>query len=112
MFLILVDLTIITEGSSFHCVPLSKLFTQSFSTGLGPRSGHARFVTMGLSCNYRPISLTFIAVKVIERTIHYQIGSALCFKCLECYIHCLFLDYAKSIDSSLLRVPQRADNTS
>jgi len=67
---------------------LSKLFTQSMSTGKMPQdwvTGNVIHVFKKgdprLPSNYRPISLTSIIVKIMERIIRCQIGSALSSNC-------------------------------
>jgi len=69
-------------------VPLSKLFTQSMSTGKLPQDWVTANVVPvfkkgdpRLPSNYRPISLTSIIVKIMERIIRRQIGTALSSNC-------------------------------
>ena len=71
-------------GADFLAVPLSKLFQFFLSTGTLPRDWvTANIVPVykkgdsHLSSNYRPISLTSIVIKVMERIIHRQIIKAL-----------------------------------
>ena len=79
---------LLKKAASYICVPLSKLFTQSMSTGKLPQDWTTANVVPvfkkgdpRLTSNYRPISLTSIIVKVMERIIHCQIGSALSSNC-------------------------------
>ena len=75
---------LLTIGADFLAVPLSKLFQLSLSTGTLPRDWvTANIVPVykkgdsHLSSNYRPISLTSVVIKVMERIIHRQIVKAL-----------------------------------
>ena len=70
--------------AEFICEPLSQLFNQSMSSGTLHRDWTAANITpiykkgeRCLACNYRPISLTSIVVKVMERIICKQLISAL-----------------------------------
>ena len=79
---------LLKKAASYICLPLSQFFTQSLSTGELPqdwvianvvpafKKGYPR-----LPSNYRPISLTSIIVKVMEKIICCQIGSALSSNC-------------------------------
>ena len=71
-------------GADFLAAPLSKLFQLSLSTGSLPTDWvTANIVPVykkgdsHLSSNYRPISLTSLVIKVMERIIHRQIVKAL-----------------------------------
>ena len=79
---------LLKKAASYICVPLSKLFTQSMSTGKLPQDWTTANVVPvfkkgdpRLTSNYRPISLTSIIVKVMERIIRCQIRSALSSNC-------------------------------
>ena len=118
--------------TEFISEPLSQLFNQSMSSGTLPRDWTTANVIpiykKGERClvsNHRPISLTYIVVKVMERIICKQLISALersgrisdnqfGFRtnrstiaihdwslCLECCssTHCVFLDFTKAFDS-------------
>ena len=70
--------------AEFICEPLSQLFNQSMLSGTLPRDWIATNITpiykkgeRCLACNYRPISLTSIIVKVMERIICKQLISTL-----------------------------------
>ena len=68
--------------ADFLAAPLSKLFQLSFSTGSLPRDWVTAILVYKksdshLSSNYRPISLTSIVIKVMEKIIHHQLVKAL-----------------------------------
>ena len=70
--------------AEFICEPLSQSFNQSLSSGTLPRDWTAANITpiykkgeRCLVCNYKPISLTSIVVKVMERIICKQLISTL-----------------------------------
>ena len=71
-------------GADFICLPLSRIFQLSMDTGSLPRDWiTANIVPVHkkgdkhLPSNYRPISLTSIVVKVMERIIYRQLTVAL-----------------------------------
>ena len=75
---------LLQKGADFLASPLTKLFQLSLSTGTLPND----WVTANIvpvfkkgdkhfSSNYRPISLTSVVVKVMERIIHRQLMTAL-----------------------------------
>ena len=71
-------------GADFICSPLSRIFKLSLDSSSLPRDWiTANIVPVHkkgdkhLPSNYRPISLTSIVVKVMERIIHCQLSSAL-----------------------------------
>ena len=75
---------LLQKGADFLASPFTKLFQLSLSTGTLPND----WVTANIvpvfkkgdkhfSSNYRPISLTSVVVKVMERIIHRQLMTAL-----------------------------------
>ena len=65
---------LLKKAAPYICLPLSKLFTQSMSTGKLPQDWVTANVVPvfkkgdpRLPSNYRPISLTSIIVKIMER---------------------------------------------
>ena len=75
---------LLQKGADFLAPSLTKLFQLSFSTGTLPSDWvTANIVPVHkkgdkhLSSNYRPISLTSIVVKVMERIVHRQLMKAL-----------------------------------
>ena len=75
---------LLKEAAEFISSPLSKLFNQSMSTGTLPCDWTTPNVVpvfkkgdKKVPSNYRPISLTSIVVKVIERIIRYKLTSVL-----------------------------------
>ena len=79
-----VSARLLQRGADFLAPPLTKLFQLSLSTGTLPNDWvTANIVPVykkgdkHLSSNYRPISLTSIVVKVMERIIHRQLMTAL-----------------------------------
>ena len=75
---------LIKVTADFICTPLSRIFQLSINSGSLPRDWiTANIVPVHkkgdkhLSSNYRPISLTSIIVKVMERIIHRQLITAL-----------------------------------
>ena len=71
-------------GADFICSPLSRIFQLSLDSSSLPRDWITANVVpvhkkgdKHLPTNYRPISLTSIVVKVMERIIHCQLSSAL-----------------------------------
>jgi len=72
------------EGAESICVPLSHLFQQSFEGGTLPFDWVSANVVPVLKyddrhkpANYRPISLTSLVVKIIEKIIHSHVASGL-----------------------------------
>ena len=71
---------ILKEGAAWIAEPLSKLFTMSLSTGTLPHDWRKANVTPifkkgsrhSLS-NYRPVSLTSLVVKTLERLVHTRV---------------------------------------
>lgn len=68
-------------GADFICIPLSRIFLDSGSL---PRDWVTTNIVPAhkkgdkhLPSNYRPISLTSIVVKAMERIIHHQLSAAL-----------------------------------
>ena len=79
-----ISVYLLLKGADFLAPPLTKLFQLSLSTGILPRDWvTANIVPVHkkgdrhLSSNYRPISLTSIVIKVMERIIHRQLLKAL-----------------------------------
>ena len=76
----LISAHLLQKGADFLALSLTKLFQLSFSTGTLPSDWvTANIVPVHkkgdkhLSSNYRPISLTSIVVKVMERIVHRQL---------------------------------------
>ena len=70
---------ILKKAADFICSPLSSLFNQSMSNGHLPRDWVIANVipvhkkgNKRLASNYRPIRLTSIIVKVMERIVHHH----------------------------------------
>ena len=75
---------LLKEGAKSICVPLSHLFQRSFEVGILPFDWISANVVPVFkrgdrhkSANYRPISLTSLVVKAMEKVIHSHIISAL-----------------------------------
>ena len=75
---------ILKKAAEFICLPLSNLFNQSMSSGHLPRDWVTANVipvhkkgNKRLASNYRPISLSSVIVKVMERIIHRHMIDAL-----------------------------------
>ena len=75
---------LLKTAADFICVPLCNLFNKSLSTGTLPFdwvSGNIVSIHKRNDkhnpCNYRPISLTSVIMKVFERIIHRHLVSAL-----------------------------------
>ena len=75
---------LLKEGAESICVPLSHLFQRSFEVGILPFDWISAHVVPVFKCgdrhkpaNYRPISLTSLVVKAMEKVIHSHIILAL-----------------------------------
>ena len=72
---------LLKEGAPFIAEPLARLFTHSLETGVLPEDWTTAYVTpihkkedKRLPQNYRPISLTSLVVKVMERLVSSQLA--------------------------------------